>query len=111
MKKLPIALLLAAVSPLASAQQGLGLSDVVLRLQQLESEVRQLRGQVEVQKHAIDALKRRQRDLYMDLDSRLGGGSAPATGSEAPSGSAGAAVGSLRRTAPQHDQAGHGEGR
>ena len=101
MKRLLTVLLLAAVSPLAAAaQQGLGLADVVLRLQQLESEVRQLRGEVEMQKHAIDALKRRQRDLYMDLDSRLGGGGAPATGAGAASGPAAVAVESREQPPP-----------
>ena len=52
------------------------LSDVVLRLDDLQREVRQLRGEVEVQNHALESLKQRQRDLYLDLDNRLGGGGA-----------------------------------
>ena len=60
------------------------LSDIVLRLQQLQTEVQQLRGELEMQKHAMDALKRRQRDLYMDLDGRLGQDGAPAADQTAP---------------------------
>lgn len=47
------------------------LSDLVLRLNTLQREVQQLRGEVEVQNHAVDALKKRQRDLYLDVDQRL----------------------------------------
>ena len=47
------------------------LSDIVLQLQQLQQEVQQLRGEVELQNHTIDALNKRQRDLYLDIDQRL----------------------------------------
>lgn len=63
-------------------------SDLVLRLNTLQREVQQLRGEVEVQNHAVDALKKRQRDLYLDVDQRLSNISAgvvPATpGVETP---------------------------
>ena len=49
------------------------LADIVLQLQQLQQEVQQLRGEVELQNHTIDALNKRQRDLYLDIDSRLSG--------------------------------------
>ena len=47
------------------------LTDIILQLQQLRQEVRQLRGDLEVQTHSLDTLSKRQRDLYMDLDQRL----------------------------------------
>jgi tol-pal system protein YbgF len=47
------------------------LSDVMLRLDTLTREMQQLRGEVELQNHAMDALKERQRDLYLDLDNRM----------------------------------------
>ncbi|MEE9357210.1 tol-pal system protein YbgF [Candidatus Vondammii sp. HM_W22] len=47
------------------------LSDLVLRLNTLQREVQLLRGEVEVQNHALDALKKRQRNLYLDVDRRL----------------------------------------
>ena len=45
---------------------------MVLQLQQLQDEVRMLRGQIEEQAHLIDTLQRRQRDQYLDLDQRIG---------------------------------------
>lgn len=48
------------------------LIDMVLQIQQLQDEVRQLRGLVEEQQHLIDTLQRRQRDQYLDLDQRIG---------------------------------------
>ena len=47
------------------------LTDLVLQLQQLQEEVRQLRGQVEQQAYEIENLKRLQHDQYLDLDERL----------------------------------------
>ncbi len=49
------------------------LTDIVLQLQQLQQEVQQLRGEVELQNHTMDALNKRQRDLYLDIDKRLSG--------------------------------------
>jgi tol-pal system protein YbgF len=46
--------------------------DMVLQLQQLQDEVRVLRGQIEEQAHLIETLQRRQRDQYLDLDQRIG---------------------------------------
>ena len=85
-KYLIIGLLLTAAAPLHAVKgeslsqrvdqlerilRNQNLSDIVLQLQQMQQEMQQLRGEVEMQKHAIDALKRRQRDLYLDLDGRL----------------------------------------
>ena len=53
------------------------LSDLLMRLDSLQREVQQLRGEVELQNHAMDALKKRQRDLYLDVDKRLGQIKAP----------------------------------
>lgn len=47
------------------------ISELVLRLDSLQREVQQLRGEVEEQNHALESMKQRQRDLYLDLDSRL----------------------------------------
>jgi tol-pal system protein YbgF len=59
--------------------------NMVLQMQQLQDEVRQLRGQIEAQAFEIETLKRRQRDQYLDLDGRLNelasGGALPPTGS------------------------------
>ena len=45
--------------------------DMVLQIQQLQDEVRSLRGQIEEQAHLIDTLRQRQRDQYLDLDQRI----------------------------------------
>ncbi len=47
------------------------LSDIIIKLQHLQQEVQQLRGEVELQNHTMDALNKRQRDLYLDIDQRL----------------------------------------
>jgi len=41
------------------------------RLEQLQNDVRQMRGQLEEQAYLINNLKKRQRDLYLDTDGRL----------------------------------------
>ncbi|GAB4185428.1 MAG: tol-pal system protein YbgF [Wenzhouxiangellaceae bacterium] len=52
----------------ASAQGG---ADVVYQVQQLQEEIRQLRGMVEQQGQELERLRQRQRDQYLDLDARL----------------------------------------
>lgn len=47
------------------------LLELLERLNQLEREIRQLRSDVETVQHAVDGMKRRQRELYLDLDRRL----------------------------------------
>jgi tol-pal system protein YbgF len=78
----------------AAAQQGdLNVTaDLVLQVQELQDEVRTLRGQLEEQSREIENLKRRQRDQYLDLDQRISDlrNSQPVLPSEA--GAAGAAV-------------------
>jgi len=49
--------------------------DLVLIVQQLQSEVRSLRGKVESQQYELDSLKAQQKEMYADLDGRLGGSS------------------------------------
>ncbi|MEW8285155.1 MAG: tol-pal system protein YbgF [Candidatus Thiodiazotropha endolucinida] len=51
--------------------QNKSLADLVLQVQQLRQEVRQLRGDLEEQKYNMDGMSRRQRDLYVDIDQRL----------------------------------------
>lgn len=48
-----------------------GLVDVMVRVESLQSELQRLLGEIEVQKHALDEIKKRQRDLYLDIDRRL----------------------------------------
>lgn len=61
------------------------LSNIVLRLDSLQQEMQQLRGDVEMQNHAMESMRKRQSDLYADVDqmiSRLSGG--VAAGQSAP---------------------------
>lgn len=59
---------------------------VVLEVQQLREEVRELRGMVEAQQRELENLRRRQRDQYLDIDRRLqeagAGAAAPAAAAE-----------------------------
>ncbi len=50
-------------------------NDLVLIVQQLQAEVRKLRGQVETQQYELNRLQQQQKEMYSDLDGRLGGGS------------------------------------
>lgn len=59
------------VQRLEQLMQSRGLVEMLTQLEQLQREVQQLRGQVEVQGHTLEQLKQRQRDLYMDIDRRL----------------------------------------
>ena len=81
------------------------LSDMVLRLDTLTREMQQLRGEVELQNHSMDALKERQRDLYLDLDKRITDLNSKAAttmnnGSFTPSQSTPAATGRMYSSAP-----------
>jgi len=48
-----------------------GLVDLLIRLENLQKEVQLLRGEVELQTHTLESIKKRQRDLYVDIDRRL----------------------------------------
>jgi tol-pal system protein YbgF len=77
-------------APLAAQDSDMS-SRMILELQQMREEVRELRGLVEAQAQEIENLKRRQRDQYLDLDRRLSelqssGAVAAGTGSERPAG-------------------------
>ncbi len=54
------------------------LTRLVMQMQQMREEIRELRGMVESQQREIENLQRRQRDQYLDLDRRLSGVDAPA---------------------------------
>jgi len=48
-----------------------GLVELFSQVEQLKSDVAKLRGQIEVLNHELEQAQKRQRDLYVDLDSRL----------------------------------------
>ncbi len=47
------------------------LVEMMLQMEQIQNELRQLRGEVEAQRHTVDGMTNRQRDLYLDIDRRL----------------------------------------
>lgn len=47
-------------------------SEMFLRMQQLQEEIRVMRGDLEVHAHTMEGIQRRQQEFYRDLDSRLG---------------------------------------
>ncbi|WP_299196601.1 tol-pal system protein YbgF [uncultured Amphritea sp.] len=55
----------------SSGQFGGGSSDTLMLLQQLQDEVRSLRGMVEQQQYQIRQMEQQQRDRYRDLDRRI----------------------------------------
>lgn len=58
-------------APAAGAPARETVVDLLLQVDRLQTELRQLRGQVETQGHEIERLKARNRDLAADLDRRL----------------------------------------
>lgn len=71
-----------------------GLVDMLVRIENLQSEMQILRGEIELHNHELEQIKQRQRDLYVDIDRRLlrmeRGGQAEATTSRSSSSSASA---------------------
>jgi tol-pal system protein YbgF len=60
------------ISPvLAQQPDHSAMANLVIQVQELQDEVRTLRGQFEEQSRELENLKRRQRDQYLDLDQRL----------------------------------------
>lgn len=61
----------AAAASTDSAALRKSMADLTLEIEQLRAEVRELRGQLEVQTHELDSLKNRNRDALADTDKRL----------------------------------------
>lgn len=91
--------------------RNLGVVDLLRQIEQLNTEMARIRGQLEVLANQNDQLQKRQRDFYLDIDSRLKrleGGSAPAA--TAPPAAAAPAVAGTEppaaaRPASKEDQA------
>jgi tol-pal system protein YbgF len=70
-----------------------GLIDMLNRIEQLQQDIQQLRGEIEMQAHTLDQMKRQQREQYLDIDRRLQQlESAQAPGAAAPVADAGASA-------------------
>jgi len=61
----------ARITRLESLLDDQTLLDMLVRLDELQKEVQELRGSIEVQAHDVEGIKQRQRDLYLDIDRRL----------------------------------------
>jgi len=80
-----------------------GLLRLLQRVDTLEAELRRLRGDFELQSNAIAQLKRRQRELYLDVDRRLQQlerAARPAPAAAPPAAAAPVAPGAAVATAP-----------
>lgn len=69
-------------APAPAVQPNPEILDLVTRMEQMQSEVQQLRGMIEEQSQTISDLQRKQKNMYLDLDSRIQ--NAPAAGTPAP---------------------------
>jgi tol-pal system protein YbgF len=76
------------VRGLEDAIKSQGLRDLLGDIEQIKNDIAKLRGQNEVLTYELEQASKRQRDLYLDLDSRLrklesaGGGGPPAAGGQ-----------------------------
>lgn len=77
-----LALILSALPtpPLLAQDGGDMASRMILELQQMREELRELRGLVEAQGQELENLRRRQRDQYLDLDARIAAAAAASIG-------------------------------
>ncbi|HZI84231.1 MAG TPA: YbgF trimerization domain-containing protein, partial [Casimicrobiaceae bacterium] len=77
------------VRVLEDTVKGQGLVDLLRDVEQIKTDLAKLRGQNEVLTYELEQAQKRQRDLYLDLDSRLrkletGSGAPPAGGQGGP---------------------------
>jgi tol-pal system protein YbgF len=61
----------ARISRLERQMKNQALVEMMTRVDSLQEEVNQLLGQLEEQAHEMEGIKKRQRDLYLDVDRRL----------------------------------------
>jgi tol-pal system protein YbgF len=82
------------IAALETQMKSQGLVELFSQVEQLKADVAKLRGQIEVLVYEQEQQQKRQRDLYVDLDSRLrkleGGPGTAAAGGEAPNAAAAA---------------------
>jgi tol-pal system protein YbgF len=87
MASLVLAIIFFVATPLAAvAQEGeqSAAANLVIQVQELQDELRELRGRIEEQERELDNLKKRQRDQYLDLDQRISDVSGATPGGQAP---------------------------
>ena len=103
----------ARIAKLEETIRNIGVVELVRQLQEMNDEIARLRGQIEVLSNDNQQLQKRQRDFYLDIDSRLkrleGGGNAAGAPADAASGSTAAtpapATSAAAQPASKEDQA------
>ena len=99
-------------APVESLEESQGLMEMFRQMTRLQEEIDRLRGAIEEQNHGLEQLKRRQRDLYADMDRRLqrleGGPTPPAGSATAGAGLPSTASPPLETLTPVIDPAGGG---
>lgn len=89
------------VSRLERQMESQTLVDMLSRIDALQQEVQDLRGQLEVQTHKAEGLEQRQREIYLDVDRRLRQiETRPASGGAENTGAASAASGPAAGPSP-----------
>ncbi len=79
------------IAAIEAVVQSGGLADMSNQIDALKQEVANLKGDLEVAQHNLDATQTRQKDLYVDTDTRLRkleGGTVPSANSSAPANTA-----------------------
>ena len=61
----------ARIAKLEETIRNIGVVELVRQLQEMNDEIARLRGQIEVLSNDNQQLQKRQRDFYLDIDSRL----------------------------------------
>ena len=93
----------ARIAKLEESIRSIGVIELVRQLEDLNAELARLRGQLEVLANENQQIQKRQRDFYLDLDSRLKrleGGSGAAASSSPPGDGGGAGIASSAATTP-----------
>ncbi len=74
MASVVLAIIFFVVAPVTAAAQTVDqnvTANMVIQMQELQDELRELRGRMEEQEREIENIKKRQRDQYLDLDQRI----------------------------------------
>lgn len=86
----PASSILARLQNIEELLANQGLLEMLQQIEALEMEISRLRGDLEVQNHVLEQIKKRQRDLYTDIDRRLQRIEVPLAGQiESPTGETG----------------------
>ena len=96
------------ITALETQLKSQGLVELFSQVEQLKADVSKLRGQIEVLVYEQEQQQKRQRDLYVDLDSRMrkleGGPGPAATGGDAPAPAAAAPPAAPPASAASNEQ-------